>query len=133
MQIWEAPSLNMMVNAYTKPFEIVEFKTIGILKFCNFEVLKLWDFETHYKSQKSLQSIESMVLVELDGTTYQIIMNQLINRLLMVNGSWLMAQGTWLMTQGSLLMANEILPQGPRVHEPWALSHEPWTINHWQR
>ena len=31
------------------------------------------------------------------------INNSVINRLLMVNGSWLMAQGSWLMPQGSCL------------------------------
>ena len=60
--------------------------------------------------------------------------NSLINRLLIVNGSWLMAQGTWLMPQGSLLKAHGSWPRkfwrwapqapGPRIIS-FFLGHEP--------
>ena len=46
---------------------------LGILKLWNYKTSKLWNFETHYTSQKSLQIIEHMVLVELDGTTYYLL------------------------------------------------------------
>ena len=41
--------------------------------------------------------------------------HSLINRLLMVHGSWLTTHGWWPIFLG---------------HEPWALSHEPWGMGH---
>ena len=77
----------------------------------------------------------------------------LLNRLWMINGSWLMTHGSWLMAQSSWLMARgqergvrvpgscpgpgPLGPgPGPRAsffamsHGPWAWSHEPWAIDH---
>ena len=57
----------------------------------------------------------------------------LINRLLMVTGSWLKAHGSCLKARGSRLMAKKNLALGPQAPLPWRrtfLGHEPWALNH---
>ena len=66
----------------------------------------------------------------LDNTSY----HSLINRLLMVHGSWLKVQGSCLKARGSRLLAKRNLARGPGSWGPrakfiLAMSHEPWATS----
>ena len=73
---------------------------------------------------------------------YQLIVNLIISRSLLVHGSRLMAHGSWANGQGGLARPQGARPQvrfrarralghkaGPLCYEPLALSHEPRTVD----
>ena len=72
---WEmkVPSFLKNWNLQIWNFWGLKCLVFGTVEFWHFGFFKLWNFENHYKSQKSSQIIENMVLVELDGTTYYLL------------------------------------------------------------
>ena len=96
----------------------------------------------HYQDFGSFQSrIEEITYLNrhpcIIPNTYDKSSNySLVNRSLMVNGSWLMDQGSWLMHQGLWLKAHGSWPRqnwlwvpqalGPSAKFFLAISQEPW-------
>ena len=126
--IWDQYLPENMRWAFGNMGSIFAEKTLNEFgKFRNVESLKLWNFAF----------FENIWCLDIYNIWSR---NSLINR-------WLMVHGSWLKAQGSCLMAEENLALGPRSwgtqrqislgHEPWAtsleawaISLEPWNINH---
>ena len=135
----------------TRVYRLFWKLTFHVRYFCIFETLELLSLGTFRFEALEFGNCEiwSFEALEFLNTDHIYSNNSLINRLLMVTGSWLMAQGSWLIPQDSWLKAKNKLALGPGAlgnqrqnflglgprasrHEPWAMSHKPLAIhNRW--
>ena len=88
----------------------------GIREVWNVGILKIWNFET--------LNVSNFEVVGFQSTYNKKSNNSFINRLLMVNGSWLKAGAC---PSAKFFLAMSLEPR-PLRHEPLSLG--PWAMNH---